>query len=79
MLQLRYQVENYLESHTNNFQIACWAEVCDSKDFMLFLNKVKSDNNLVFNEMLLLLKAARNKAEKLDHSRKEKVEWFLNE
>jgi len=79
MLQLRIKVETTLVNYENLLKIDKWDQICESRDFLEFLSKVKSDNFLVQNEMNLLLKAAMVKAEKLDQSRKEKVEWFLND
>lgn len=72
-------MESTLVNYENLLKIDEWDKVCESRDFLEFLSKVKSDNFLVQNEMNLLLKAALLKAEKLDQTRKEKVVWFLND
>ncbi|CAD8045855.1 unnamed protein product [Paramecium sonneborni] len=79
MLQLRLEIEKFLEAQINSFNIDQWKEVCNSREYLQFLSRIKSDNCLVKNEMILLMKASQNKADQLDKSKREKVLWFLND
>ncbi|CAD8186480.1 unnamed protein product [Paramecium octaurelia] len=79
MLQLRKQVENLLQEKVNSFNINYWEEITQSAEFENYLTKVQQDNQLVQSELSVLLNSAKAKAEKLDKSRRDKVEWFLND
>ncbi|CAD8135138.1 unnamed protein product [Paramecium octaurelia] len=79
MLQLRLEVEKFLEAQINSFNIDQWKEVCNSREYLQFLSRIKSDNCLVKNEMILLMQASQTKADQLDKNKREKVLWFLND
>ncbi|CAD8146295.1 unnamed protein product [Paramecium pentaurelia] len=79
MLQLRLEVEKFLEAQINSFNIGQWKEVCNSREYLQFLTRIKSDNYLVRNEMILLMNASHTKADQLDKTKREKVLWFLND
>ncbi|CAD8084173.1 unnamed protein product [Paramecium primaurelia] len=79
MLQLRKQIENLLSQKVNSFNINDWEEITSSTEFENYLNKVKQENQLVQSELSILLNSAKAKAEKLDKSRRDKVEWFIND
>lgn len=72
-------MQSLLDSKENVLKLMDWEEVLESVEYGQFMYKVQNDNDLVDNELMLLLKAARSKADKLDKVRKDKVQWFLNE
>ena len=79
MVQLRLEVERFLEAQINSYNIENWKEVCNSRDYLLFLSKIKSDNRIVRDEMKLLLENSLPKTKCLDKIKRERVLYFLND
>lgn len=64
---------------SNIFDLDDWEEFSGTKDFSDLCKKIRSENDIIEQEMGKLKQIAQRMSNKLEKARKIKVEWFLNE